>query len=41
MQKPLALAVIGGLALSTPVTLFVVPVLLVAIRGRSYRLETP
>ncbi len=40
MQKPLALAVIGGLALSTPITLFVVPVLLVAIRGRSYRLET-
>jgi CzcA family heavy metal efflux pump len=39
MQKPLALAVIGGLALSTPITLFVVPVLLVAIRGRSYRLE--
>jgi len=38
MQKPLALAVIGGLALSTPITLFVVPVLLVAIRGRSYRL---
>ena len=25
MQKPLALAVIGGLALSTPITLFVVP----------------
>lgn len=40
MQKPLALAVIGGLALSTPITLFVVPVLLVAIRGRSYKLET-
>ncbi len=38
MQKPLALAVIGGLALSTPITLFVVPVLLVAIRGRSYRM---
>ena len=37
MQKPLALAVIGGLALSTPITLFVVPVLLVAIRGRTYR----
>jgi multidrug efflux pump subunit AcrB len=37
MQKPLALAVIGGLALSTPITLFVVPVLLVAIRGRGYR----
>ena len=41
MQKPLALAVIGGLALSTPITLFVVPVLLVAIRGRTYKLETP
>ena len=41
MQKPLALAVIGGLALSTPITLFVVPVLLVAIRGRTYRLEIP
>jgi CzcA family heavy metal efflux pump len=39
MQKPLALAVIGGLALSTPITLFVVPVLLVAIRGRTYRME--
>ncbi|HEX7020220.1 MAG TPA: efflux RND transporter permease subunit [Gemmatimonadaceae bacterium] len=38
MQKPLALAVIGGLALSTPITLFVVPTLLVAIRGRDYRL---
>ncbi|MBI3789752.1 MAG: efflux RND transporter permease subunit [Gemmatimonadetes bacterium] len=38
LQKPLALAVIGGLTLSTPVTLFLVPVLLVAIRGRGYRL---
>jgi CzcA family heavy metal efflux pump len=38
LQRPLALAVIGGLALSTPVTLFVVPTLLVAIRGRAYRL---
>jgi multidrug efflux pump subunit AcrB len=38
MQRPLALAVIGGLALSTPITLFVVPTLLVAIRGRDYRL---
>jgi len=38
MQKPLALAVIGGLALSTPITLFIVPTLLVAIRGRDYRL---
>jgi multidrug efflux pump subunit AcrB len=38
MQKPLALAVIGGLALSTPITLFMVPTLLVAIRGRNFRL---
>ena len=38
MQRPLALAVIGGLALSTPITLFVVPTLLVAIRGHDYRL---
>jgi multidrug efflux pump subunit AcrB len=36
LQRPLAMAVIGGLALSTPVTLFVVPTLLVAIRGRSF-----
>ena len=40
MQKPLALAVIGGLALSTPITLFIVPTLLVAIRGRDWRLTT-
>jgi CzcA family heavy metal efflux pump len=39
MQKPLALAVIGGLALSTPITLFMVPTLLVAIRGRESRLN--
>jgi multidrug efflux pump subunit AcrB len=38
MQKPLALAVIGGLALSTPITLFMVPTLLVAIRGSDWRL---
>jgi CzcA family heavy metal efflux pump len=38
LQKPLALAVIGGLGLSTPVTLYVVPTLLVAIRSRSHRL---
>ena len=38
MQRPLALAVIGGLTLSTPITLYVVPTLLVAIRGRNYRL---
>ncbi len=39
MQKPLALAVIGGLALSTPITLFLVPTFLVAVRGRSYKLR--
>src|SRR5207244_3498014 len=38
MQRPLALAVIGGLALSTPITLFAVPTLLVAIRGRTFTL---
>ena len=38
LQKPLALAVIGGLALSTPITLYMVPTLLVAIRGANYRL---
>lgn len=39
LQRPLALAVIGGLALSTPITLFMVPSLLVAIRGRGYTLR--
>jgi multidrug efflux pump subunit AcrB len=39
LQRPLALAVIGGLALSTPITLFFVPTLLVAIRGRDYLLK--
>src|SRR2546426_6155727 len=38
LQRPLALAVIGGLTLSTPITLFAVPTLLVAIRGRTYTL---
>jgi CzcA family heavy metal efflux pump len=38
MQRPLALAVIGGLTISTPITLYVVPTLLVAVRGRNYRL---
>jgi multidrug efflux pump subunit AcrB len=33
LQRPLALAVIGGLALSTPVTLYVVPALLLAWRS--------
>jgi multidrug efflux pump subunit AcrB len=41
MQRPLALAVIGGLALSTPITLFLVPTVLVAIRGREYRMAPP
>src|SRR5213593_2528677 len=40
LQRPLALAVIGGLALSTPITLFAVPTLLVAMRGRGYTLLT-
>ncbi|MEO6526060.1 MAG: efflux RND transporter permease subunit, partial [Gemmatimonadaceae bacterium] len=38
MQRPLALAVIGGLALSTPITLYLVPTLLVAVRGRDWAL---
>jgi multidrug efflux pump subunit AcrB len=38
MQKPLAIAVIGGLALSTPITLYLVPTFLVAVRGRDYTL---
>ena len=40
MQRPLALAVIGGLALSTPITLYLVPTFLVAVRGRDYSLRT-
>src|SRR5258705_1067069 len=39
LQRPLALAVIGGLVLSTPITLFAVPTLLVAIRGRGYTIR--
>ena len=39
LQRPLALAVIGGLTLSTPITLFAVPTLLVAIRGRNYTVK--
>ncbi len=39
LQKPLALAVIGGLALSTPITLYFVPTILVAIRGRDFKLQ--
>jgi CzcA family heavy metal efflux pump len=38
LQRPLALAVIGGLGLSTPITLYVVPTLLVAWRGSGYTL---
>ena len=34
LQRPLALTVIGGLALSTPVTLLAVPGLYAAIKGR-------
>ena len=41
LQRPLALAVIGGLTLSTPITLFAVPTLLVAIRGRNYTITEP
>lgn len=37
LQRPLALMTIGGLALSTPVTLYVVPALLVAVRGGTRR----
>jgi len=37
LQKPLALAVIGGLMCSTPITLYVVPAFLTAVRGRMYR----
>lgn len=39
LQRPLALAVIGGLALSTPITLYVVPTFLVAWRGRGFTLH--
>jgi CzcA family heavy metal efflux pump len=38
LQRPLALAVIGGLGLSTPITLYMVPTLLVVIRGWHYTL---
>jgi multidrug efflux pump subunit AcrB len=36
LQRPLALAVIGGLTLSTPITLFLVPAFVLAIRGADY-----
>src|SRR5258705_13089567 len=39
LQRPLALAVIGGLALAPPVTPVPGPILLVAIRGAAYRLR--
>jgi CzcA family heavy metal efflux pump len=38
LQRPLALAVIGGLTLSTPITLFLVPTIVVALRGEDWRL---
>lgn len=38
LQRPLALAVMGGLTISTPITLFLVPAIIVAIRGRNYTL---
>ena len=41
LQRPLALAVIGGLSLSTPITLFAVPTLLIAFRGRHYTVPEP
>jgi CzcA family heavy metal efflux pump len=34
LQRPLSLAVIGGLTLSTPITLFLVPAFVLSIRGR-------
>jgi multidrug efflux pump subunit AcrB len=40
LQRPLALAVIGGLTLSTPITLFAVPILLVAIRGADHAMRS-
>jgi CzcA family heavy metal efflux pump len=39
LQRPLALTVIGGLAASTPITLYVVPTLVAAIRGREFRIR--
>jgi len=38
LQKPLALAVIGGLSLSTLVTLFLVPAAYLALVGRQRRM---
>jgi len=39
LQRPLAVAVIGGLALSTPITLYMVPTLVVALRRRQTPVE--
>jgi multidrug efflux pump subunit AcrB len=41
LQKPLALAVIGGLSLSTLVTLFLVPSAYVALAHRRTRRSVP
>jgi CzcA family heavy metal efflux pump len=41
LQKPLALVVIGGLSLSTLVTLFAVPTFYVAARGKKEQQATP
>ena len=40
LQKPLALAVIGGLGLSTLVTLYALPTVYVAVAGRGQKTET-
>ena len=40
MQKPLAIAVIGGLAASTVFTLIVAPVLFIAMEGKAGRVDT-
>ncbi len=40
LQKPLALAVIGGLGLSTLVTLYALPTVYVAVAGRGQKSET-
>ena len=40
LQKPLALAVIGGLGLSTLVTLYALPTVYVAVAGRRQKTET-